>query len=95
MSDIWGDFEADVAAIIGGDGDTVTWQVGINDHSVVVFWQADSVEDEGMGPRFEIATADIPADASHGDLIVRDSVEYEVRRFLPDGHGLTLVLLVD
>lgn len=95
MTDIWKALEADVADIIGSDGDTVTWQVDINSTSVSVFWQADSVEDEGLGPRFEIATADIPDDASHGDIIKRDSVEYEVSRFLPDGHGVTTVLLND
>lgn len=95
MTDIWADLEADVADIIGSDGDSVTWQVDINDTAVNVFWQSDSVEDEGMGPRFEIATADIPDDASHGDIIKRNSIEYEVARFLPDGHGVTTVLLKD
>jgi len=95
MTDIWKDFEADVAAVMTSDGDEVTWQVDINDTTVNVFWQADSAEDEGLGPRFEIASDDIPSDASHGDVIKRDSVEYVVSRFLPDGHGVTTVLLKD
>ena len=95
MTDIWADFEADVAALTASDGDVVTWKVCIDDYSVNVFWQASSVEDEGLGPRFEIASADIPSDATYGDTVTRNAVDYEVARFLPDGHGVTTVLLND
>jgi hypothetical protein len=93
MADIWTDLEADVAAVIQGDGDAVTWVSTGGPTTVTVFWQAEAVEDEGLGPRFEVASADIPGDADYGDEVTRNDDNYTVQRFLPDGHGLTTVLL--
>lgn len=93
MADLWADLEDDVADIIQGDGDTVTLTTDSGAVSILVFWQSDSIEDEGLGPRCEVATADLPSDTAPGDTLVRNAVTYTVARQLPDGHGLTVLLL--
>lgn len=94
MADIWGDFESDVAANIQADGETVVWNADSVDNDVIVFWRDETVEDDdGMGPRFWCAETDVPPNADYGDTVTRNSVAYEVSRFLPDGHGVMAVLL--
>lgn len=48
---------------------------------------------EGATPVLHCRTADIPADAAHGDTVTIDSTDYTAVEFKPDGTGMSLVRL--
>ena len=48
---------------------------------------------EGRRRTFQCRTADLPADAAHGDRLVIGTAHYTIRGRQPDGDGVTLLVL--
>ena len=91
---LWADLEIDVSITISINGESVTWTTSGGPTSVECFWRgAHASDDDGMGPSLTLAESDLPATADYGDTITRNSVDYTVARFLPDGHGVMRILL--
>ena len=68
--------------------------VTIRGSSVPVFFTDDSVDGGGRGgPRALARTAALPAGTDEGDSVVRGSTTYKLMQLLPNGHGLTELVL--
>lgn len=50
---------------------------------------------EGGSLRIEMRSADVPADAAHGDALAIGTDNFTVVEFKPDGTGMTVVRLME
>lgn len=68
--------------------------VTIRATTVPVFFTDDSAEGNGRGgPRALARTAALPAGTDEGDTVTRGVTSYTLMQMIPNGHGLTELVL--
>lgn len=93
---LWTDeIEDDPALLMQEDGEQIKVVTSAGTFYPYVFWQSLSLEGEQGGPRFTIASADIPSGFTQGNTVTRNGKDYVVTHRDPDGHGLEVVTLND
>ena len=76
------------------DVDELCELVTIRTVQVPVFFTDDSVDGGGRGgPRALARTAALPSGTDEGDSVTRGSTTYKLMQLLPNGHGLTELVL--
>lgn len=89
FASFWLDVQVDPSDIITADGGQVRITTTSGASLVYVLWEDLSlVGGEQEGPYFWIASADIPAGLTQGDIVRKESTDYTITHREPDGHGL-------